>query len=793
MDTLEPYRRTIRNLWPIIARHVFLLVNGIIFAVVLLLFVFGEKQSTIFLSVIVIINILLGIIQDARARFSLEKLQLLTALRVTRLNDDRTEQSILAEEVVRGDHIRLKLGDQVPCDGVLISGNGLEVSTALITGESDSAPRTKNESLSGGEIVTAGSGIVEAKSDFKRSRLYKMTESAKEYAAKPSPIQNATRKIIAWSGYALIACLLIVILRGFFLGSPYIEIVNAVGALASTLVPQGLVVITTLLFALGASTYSGSHVLFQEINATEKLGRIKNLCMDKTGTLTENSLAVEILLIPQGAEKEEAQTLALDYIRGSGESSQVIVAIKNYLAHEGVKSENVILEALPFSSWRQYGAVRILQNHRKTTIFIGAPDILLPHLTNKKEGRWLFEQIEEHARAGDRLVALAISNAAELPRKLKGAKLTLSGVYVFASELREGIREAIKFFQDRGVRIRIISGDHPDTVQTVASKAGVNGTESVVTGEEIEKWSRSDFDRRVKMHTIFARIVPEQKVRIIEAFKRNGFTAMVGDGANDALAIKRADLGIAMFDGAPATRRLASVILMNNSFTALPGGVRLADNFIRNIEIFAAIFLNQSFLGFFFFVIVSMFGYTYPLLPLNINIINYFALGLPGMLISYWAVRPSGKILPTDSRSFLSRILPFVIACAAVEAIGTMLIFLLSQEYLHSSVINPLIALSYAVFGFIFFAISPLVYRGAVTWRERFHLFATAIFELALFVFVLHTPTIVKFFNIDFEYPSFTETYSMFAIFFFFGCILFALRKMFLGEPAHLSPQHIPL
>ncbi|MDP1688912.1 MAG: HAD-IC family P-type ATPase, partial [bacterium] len=780
-----------KNILPIILRHVFVLVNGVIFAVVLLLFVFGEKQSALFIGIIVVINILLGMIQDTRARFALEKLQLLTALRVIRINNDGTEEIIFAENVTKGDKIRLKLGDQVSCDGELISGNGLEVSTALITGESDSFPRAKGDKLNGGEIITAGTGIVIAKSDFKNSRLSKMTEDAKEYAAKPSPIQNATEKIISWSGYALIGCLLFVIIRGYLLDKPTIEIVNTIGALASTLVPQGLVVITTLLFALGASTYSGSHVLFQEINATEKLGRIKNLCMDKTGTLTENNLIVEALLIPSGGSLEEARILALDYIRGSGESSQVITAINNYLKANKTETNNLFIDALPFSSWRQYGAVRISKARKKTIILIGAPDAFIPYLATNKEQHWLEQQIKDHGKRGERLVAIAESSATELPHNLKEARLKISGIYVFLSELRPGISTAIKFFQDRGVKIRIISGDHPDTVQAVAAMAGVDGTEFVVTGDELEKWDKDGFDGLVKKHTIFARIVPEQKVRIIEAFKRDGFTAMVGDGANDALAIKKADLGIAMFDGAPATRKLASVILMNNSFTALPGGVRLADNFIRNIEIFTAIFINQSILGFLFFVIISILGYTYPLLPLNITIVNYFTLGLPGILISYWAIRPLGKVFPVDSSSFLSRVIPFVFTCAIIEAIGTTIIFLLSQSYLHTSIINPIIALSYAVFGFIFFALSPLVYRGAVTFRERIDLLVVGIFELGLLAFVLNTPAVVDFFRISMVYPEFPEIYSMFAIFFFFGCILFALRKFFLTDNNYFVEQNI--
>ncbi|MBU6430865.1 MAG: HAD-IC family P-type ATPase [Patescibacteria group bacterium] len=777
MDKFKLYKTVTAEIGPVVFRHVFLFVNAVIFGVVILLFVFGERQAALFIGAIIIFNILLGIIQDTRALIALETLQMITALRIIRLNKDGSETTVLIEEIIKGDHIKLKLGDQAPCDGQMISSSNLEVSEALITGESDSFPRRDGEKINAGDIITAGSGIMEAQNIFHESRISKMTEGVKKYSANPSPIQSATNTVIKYSGYILALVIVFTVIRGYIIHDSNIKIVLNIGALASAIVPQGLVVITTLLFALGASSYSKKHVLFQEINATEKLGRIKNLCMDKTGTLTDNVLIVEEMMIPEGVSKEEASALTSAYITESEDSSQIIAAIKRHIGYEEKKRE--ILESLPFSSWRQYGAIRMNSNQGSEIIFVGAPDVFLPYVSSVAQRDWLRRLIDANSRKGKRLLCVARSKADVLPIKISEANLSIVAVFLFQSGFRQGVQKAIKFFQDRGVRIRIISGDNPDTVQSIAVLAGVNHTESVITGREMERWEDSYFKNNVSKYTIFARILPEQKVKIIEAFKKDGFTAMVGDGANDAFAIKKADLGIAMFDGAQATRRLASVVLMNNSFSDLPGGVELADNFIKNIEIFAGIFINQSIIGLLFFIIISIFGYSFPIMPLNITLINYFTVGLPGILITYWAIRPSGKIPPANSESFLSRVIPFAVWCGVVSAIAASVVFALSPEYLKNSQSNTLVALAFIVCGFVFFSLAPGVYRGMIATKKRLHLVILGAIEIILLFLVLKIPLAVHFFSVTTPYPPLYALRQSLLVLSLCGLVLSAIAKWF--------------
>jgi len=733
------------ELWHIVFRNVFLLTNGIIFLVVALLFIFGQFRAGLFLGIISLANIFLGLFQDINAWLNLEKLQMLTAPRVLRINEDGSQISVLTEEIIKGDNIKLKIGDQVPCDSVVTSTLGLEINEGLITGESNSVLRQKGDRLLAGSIVTAGSGQVKTETVFRESRIARMTEGIQKHSLSASPIQLSVNSVIQYAGYILIAGIIFVVARGLAVKEPLVSIVLNVGTLASMLVPQGLIFAITLFFAYGAANLYRKNVLLQEINATEKLGRIKNLCMDKTGTLTQNELSVEDIHTPSNTSKKEAEKLINSYIYGTGDDSQTIRAVKQFLTNP--KPETAV-EAQPFSSWRQYGAALIKKGAQGIAIFVGSPDVFLPYIHNAGQKQWLAKLLSDQARAGKRVLCVVQSSVDILPKDFSSVELSVIAVIGFHNNIREGISNTVNFFQNRGVRIRIISGDHPETVRAVSAAAGIHNIDKVITGQEMAGWSTSDYGEKAKLYTIFARIVPEQKEKIIEAIKKDGFTAMVGDGANDALAIKKADLGIAMFDGAPATRQLAAIVLINNSFSALPGGVELADGIIRNIEIFSSIVFNQTLIGLFLFIILSLFSYEYPLTPFNVTLINYFAIGIPGLLISYWTIRPSGKVPPVSAESFLKRVLPFAVWSAVIQAIGVALVFALNAKYLKITPPNTLVLLSFIAFGFVFLAYAPTVYQGLLSQVKKMQIVALAVFELLLLLAVFHIPFLLNFFNV---------------------------------------------
>ena len=785
MQDLEVYKRVLPSVGPIIFRNFFVLVNGIIFVVVVLLFVFGSTIAGIFLGIIFLLNTFIATAQDIHARVLLEKLQMLTALKVVRISKNGLETSILAEEIKKGDLIKLKLGDQVPCEGKLISTNNLEISEALITGESDSFSKKEGDKIIAGAIVTSGEAVMETEELFRDSRLSKLAGEVKKHKINLSSIQQSTNKVIEYSGYILIAVILFVISRGVILHLPKLQIVKNTGALASALEPQGLIVTITILFAIGAASYAKRNVLFQEINSTEKLGHIKNLCIDKTGTLTDNILKVEKMHIVSGFNEEHARTLIYECIVGVNDSSETILAVKKYLENEDGNKKDLgkieITRSLPFSSWRRYGVVEVKEKNVLQSVIFGAHDLMLERISNAVEKKWLENIIEENMHTGKRILCVASASEAGLPKDLKETHLSIMAIFVFQNTLREGIQGAIKFFQDRGVAIRVLSGDNMNTVASVAESVGITG--KVVTGKEIEKWSNSDFETQAHNYAVFAEVLPEHKVKLVEAFKKNGFTAMVGDGVNDALAMKKSDLGIAMFDGVPVTRQLADVILMTNSFSDLPGAVELADHFIRSIEITSGIYINQSVVALFFFILISIFGYSFPLTPLNITIINYFTVGFAGILIAYWALRPKHKIPRTSDKPFLARVMPLVFACGILQAFGLALIFILSPTYLKIATSDTLALFAFMAFGYLFLLFAVKVYCGTITKKEKLQLFLLGIFQLLVLYLILQVPFFVFFFNITTPYPALLFFSKALLVVLVFGLAqYFIVRKFFLKK-----------
>lgn len=751
-DMARPERRrdwgrTAREVGRIAVRDAFLPINTIILAVVAALAIFGQSREAIFLGAIVVLNTALSFAQDVRAWLLLEHIQLLTTPQIMRLGDGESEEIIPLEAVAKGDRLRLMLGDQMPCDGRVEASTSLEVNEGLITGESDSSARADGDSIIAGSVVTAGSCIVVVETSFAESRMAKMARGLERYSANPSPIQRSIQEIIRVTIYILLAVSIFVAVRGYALHEAIAHIVEQIGALASVLVPQGLVVSTTLLFTYGAWHFYNRHVLLQEVNATEKFGRIRNLCMDKTGTLTENDLTVERMLVPPGGDEDAARTSAALYMRYSGDSSLSIKAIAAWLP---AAPEIVPLDVLSFSSWRRYGGIALRGNEQHPqdrAVLVGGYDVFLPHIADGPVREWLTSTAEAASRDSKHILCVVEASASAVPSTIDGMSLSVVCIFELGNRLREGVRAAVDFFQDRGVTVRILSGDNPDTVQAIADAAGVRNSGALVTGAEMKNWSDADYAEKSREYTIFGRIEPEQKEKVIDALKRGGFTAMVGDGANDALSVKHADLGLAVFDGAPATRQTAAVVLMRNSFVELPAGVELAASMIENIEMFGAIFMSQTFLQFMLFLFVTLSGSDFPLSPLNVAFLNYFTVGFAGVLIASWAVNPTPRAKQPSEQSFLSRIVPFSLALSFVQAAAAMLLLGI-RAYVPADELPSVLIIGITALSLVFFALAAERYISGISFLRRASVAAFGIFEAVLLTTAYEIPSVRDFFGL---------------------------------------------
>lgn len=734
-------RRALRDIVLICVRSVGSLSNAIIFVVLGLLFYLGEVQTAIFLSLAIFGGILIGVINDIRARLALERLQMLTTPTFIRVTASGQQERVLAEALAVGDRIRLVLGDQVPCDATLASAQNLEISQALLTGESDSFPKKDGETVRAGDIIVAGTGVAIITTTFADSELSKMTSSIKRYAVNLSPIEQSIQTVITYSGYGIITLLAFVVGRGYLVGEPYAQIVQNAAALTSTLVPQGLIIAVTILFAYGAIRLYRDHVLLQDVNATEKLGRIKNLCIDKTGTLTENVPTVARVHLFEDAAPA-VLGLAMTYIKGSGDSSQTARAIERYANCEPV---GTLAGSVPFTSHRQFGAVEVERGGRSFALVMGGPDVLGQHMVEGNGKLWLGEVLAS-AKKTARLVCLARADVRVAPTTLTGVSLTPVAVFELESVLRSGVRDIISFFQARGVRIRVISGDNPETVSAIAYEAGIDGAGTVITGAELERWSDEEFAEKFDRYTVFARIQPKVKERLIEAFSARGFTAMVGDGANDALAIKKANLGVAMFEGATATRQLAAVVLMDNSFAALPKGIEMADTIIGNIAIISSLYFFEMGLGMVLFIGETLLGSAYTMSPQNMILSNYFTIGFPGIVTFLWTMRGTGRVR-TTRQSFLRAVVPFAAGSSFAAGVLALALFV-AQRVLSTMLTNNALLLGFIGMSLVFFCVAPFAYTVGARRAQVASLSVFVLGTLLALIIVYLVPLLRLFFSV---------------------------------------------
>ncbi len=768
------YNLIIKNIKPVIFRNFITLVNFLFFIVISLLFYFKEYRDALFLSIVFVLNIVIGIFQELRAKIALEKLQLLMTPQAILIDKKGNEVLISIDKICNGDKLKIKLGDQVPADGILIENYGLATNEALITGESRSILKHQNNEILAGNIVTAGFGIIKVITTPKESYISGMTEEIKKYSLNLSPIQKTLSTFIKYMTYLLIATVIYIIIYGLSINDLFVSMVKDIATLTSTLVPQGLILSITIFFAYGALKMFKEQVLLQEINATEKLGRIKNLCIDKTGTLTENTPHLEKIEVFGKEKISYISTLIKEYVRLTEDGTETMRAIVKKVITKKVTAE--LINLLPFSSQYKYSHATIKINNNKVSVVVGAPDVLLSYINTKEKRDWLQNKINFYTPKAKRLVLIARTQKPILhSKKLSKESIEPLGLFVLDNPLRHGTKNIINFFQKRGVNIRVISGDNPETVRVIACEAGIKNTELIITGPEIKKWSNEKLEKKIENCNIFARITPDQKEKIVEILKTKGFTAMVGDGANDALAIKKSDLGIAMFNGAGATRQIAQIVLMNNSFAALPIGVNMAETIITNIELVTSIFLNKVMIGFLLFVGVSFLGFTYPMSPRNITIINVCTVFIPFL---YWGLFPAHKEGANPQQLFFKKILPFCAINSIFIALASIITFALSPVNSKIDGSNSYVVIVIIALGYWFFMLAPKAYGASSDKKEKKALYLFAFIIIIFLLFVMYNAPLSHFFDIKPLEP--VKALGMIGIIIFFGLMQYIImRKWF--------------
>ena len=662
-------------------------VNIIIFATGIVLVSLGLLVDALVTVGLVLLNILIAVLQEARSKRALDQIALLTRPRANVVRDGR-ETAIDPADVVVGDLLVIRPGDQAVADGRVVIEHGADVDESLLTGESESVPKRHGESISSGTFCVHGELMYEAEHVGKASLANTLTARARAFRQMKTPVQREVDLVLR------IMVILILVLGGpivLDLGIRFLAMATGPvgGTLPDTLetayqdytieesvrsiavivglVPQGLALMLTVTYALGAVRLAGKRILLQQANAIESLSHVDLLCLDKTGTLTTNRLAYQDAR-PFGISVHALRSLAGDFAASVSIRNLTIDALSVALP----ATARPLAAEIPFGSAWKWSAVTFA-GPSPDSMVLGAPEVLLSDLPTTPD---VATTLGEWTRAGFRVLLLARATRLNMQRNQSGqpllpAALTPLGLLAFQEELQPHVCEMMGRFAQANVKLKVISGDHPETVAALARQAGIGGTGPVqaVSGLDLANMDDAAFQACALESSVFGRVTPEQKLRLIRIFQRMGhYVAMVGDGVNDVLALKAAQLGVAMEAGSQATRAVADLVLLDNSFGSLPDALREGQRIVRGTQDLIKLFVARSLSVAVVILGVGIIGESFPILPTHNALPAFLVVGFPTLALAAWA--HSGPV----PRQLLRTVLPFAVPAAlSIGAVETTL------------------------------------------------------------------------------------------------------------------------
>ena len=604
ISEIKPYKTTKE----IIFSNIFTFFNAMNLVLAAFIATTLRFENMLFLGVITI-NTAIGIFQEVRSKNALEKLSLLGRSKY-RVNRDNEIINIDSEEIVLGEYLHLNLGDQVPVDAEIIDGS-IEVDESLLTGESDNIFKTTNDKIMSGSNVVSGSCLVRAVAVGEDSYINKLAKSTKEFKKYPSKLRDYMDKILKVISILLVPVAIMLYMRGASLGRGYVEIVlSSAGALVG-MIPEGLILLVSVSLAVAAMKLAKKKVLVQELYCVETLARVDVLCFDKTGTITTGNMNV----VEIDGEVAEKLSSYLAYFDDENATSR---ALKNHLT---CKKQWDVEELGAFSSKNKYSFIK-LQN--SGTYFFGAYEFL--GFSSEMD-----EYYENLKKEGYRILSLAYTeDSTNIPTNMK-----LIGHVVLSDEIKENTKETFKYFESQGVEVKIISGDNHIAVYGVAKKAGFKEDAKAI---DMTKVTEEGFEKTVLENDIFGRVTPEQKQKMVGVLQKAGKTvAMSGDGVNDVLALKKADISFAMNGATSAAKSVSNIVFLTDDFGVFYDILMEGRRVINNIQKVASLFLTKTFFSIVFSILSVIFALEFAFIPIQFTIISAITIGIPSFFLTFEA------------------------------------------------------------------------------------------------------------------------------------------------------------
>ena len=619
----------------IVISNVFTYFNLIFLVITILLIMVGSFRNLTFLPII-IGNTVIGIVQEIRAKKTLEKMSLLNAPRADVIRNGSVKQ-ISTEELVKDDVILLTAGKQICADAVVISGN-IQVNESLLTGEADEVEKTEGSTLMSGSFVVSGECYARLEKVGNESYISKLSLEAKSMGGKEqSEMIRSINLIVKWVGIVIIPIGLILFWQSHFVnGESITKSVTSTVAAIIGMIPEGLYLLTTVALALSTMKLARKKVLLHDMKSIETLARVDVLCVDKTGTITEPDMKLKEIFLCKNSGADGTQTaltldelksLILDYANASVDNNATMLALKAYAADALTNNTSALhrtaVSQQAFSSSLKYGSVTFSDG----TYLLGAPEFIMHEDFARIE-----EEIIPYADKGDRVLLFARYDGENVENGINGS-VTPLGFVALANPIRENAVKTFEYFKSQGVAIKVISGDNPRTVSRIAIQAGIESAESFVDAATLD--TEDKIADAVNKYTVFGRVTPKQKKQLVKALQAKGHTvAMTGDGVNDILALKDADCSVAMASGSEAAAQAAQVVLLDSDFAHMPDVVYEGRRVVNNIQRSASLFLVKNI----FSLLLSLFSVilmvTYPLEPAQVSLISMFTIGVPGFLLA---------------------------------------------------------------------------------------------------------------------------------------------------------------
>ncbi len=609
-----------RTVAQIVRANVFTRFNAILGVMLAIILVVGPLQDALF-GIVLIANAGIGIVQELRAKRTLDRLTLLTAPKARVVRDGDLHE-IAVGDVVLDDVLDVGAGSEIVVDGEVLSSRGLEVDESLLTGESDAVEKSPADEVLSGSFVAAGAGRYRATKVGAEAYAVQLAEDARRFTLTRSELRSGIDTILTYVTWAIVPTAALLFVSQIRARDDWREAMS--GAVAGTvaMVPEGLVLLTSLAFAVAVVRLAKRQVLVQELPAVEGLARIDVLCIDKTGTLTEGKLTVlEVEPLEGDAAGLETVLAALAAADPSPNATTNAIA-ERFPDASGWRAT----DGVPFSSSRKWSA-SAFEEHGAW--FLGAPDVMLTAVDGADELR---DRVRALADQGHRVLLVARARALtdeQLPPDLEPA-----GLVVLGDRPRPDAADTLRYFKEQDVTVKVISGDDPRTVGAIAGQLGLDGADEPIDARELPE-EQDELAEVLESHSVFGRVTPQQKRSMVQALQSRGHTvAMTGDGVNDALALKDADIGVAMGSGSDATRAVAQLVLLDSTFDSLPPVVAEGRRVLGNIERTSGLYLNKTVYAMLISLATGVLGFVFPFLPRHLTLIGAVTIGIPSFFLA---------------------------------------------------------------------------------------------------------------------------------------------------------------